>query len=171
MSSVRSTETRDATEFSFRFRKLLAGVLLLVLVAGGVIWWFQKGRDLFWQASIEDRQFLLRLSVLPAAQGTTQDFRFEGRNTIAFDLPLGVSVYDQDQARGIRETMRALVVAFSNHRPNALVTVKGYENGELVAEGILREIKESGEFEQGDTAIWVHLEGEEKGIGERRLVE
>ena len=171
MSSVRSTETKDATEFSFRFRRLLGWVLVLVLMSGGVVWWFRAGRDLFWQPSLEDRQFLSRLSQLPTTQGVAEEFAFEGRNTLAFEFARGVSVYDKDQARGIREAMRALVAAFSNHRPGALVAVKGYEQGQLVAEGLLRESKTEEEVSRSDASIWVHLEGEEKGIGDVRTFE
>jgi len=169
MSAVRATETQEASEISRRMWRMLSWLLLVAILASGAIWWVREGRNLFWQPKTSDEEFLSRLKTLSCAQGgVASDFRFEGRITLAFQVSLQLSVQDQADQQRIREAIYELVAAFSSHRPNEEVEVKGYQGQEQVAEGRLR-LKE---YIPGKSLpVWVHIEGEKMGPEEHRPFE
>jgi hypothetical protein len=166
MSAVRATETQEASEVTSRAWRTVSWIVLVGLIIATAVWWWREGRDVFWRPTLDDEGFLLTLKGQEAAQkGIVGDFEFKGRIRLKFTVNSGLSLTDDESKRILREAVRGLVIAFGNHRQNEDVRVEGYQLEEKVAEGRLRtSAREAG----GNPSIWVHIEGEEMGIGGQR---
>jgi hypothetical protein len=177
MTSVRATETEEASEVATRGWRTLAWLIVLILVAGTVVWWLRVGQNVLWKPEHSDKQFLLRLNELSAVKnGVFSDIRFTSRISLECRVAPSLTVKGDSrdpkilQNRDIlRNAIKEVVTSFSNYRPNKPVTLKGYIGTatEPMFDARWRlETSASGDEKTAQDPVWMDIEGVDRDSGE-----
>jgi hypothetical protein len=170
MTAISATESQDASEIGRRSVRTFGWIIAVIIIVGGLAWWFTQGVNQFWKPNAEDTNFLLSLQKTNAVQnGIIKDFNYKNRLTITSQvnpsLATNIASADRekkaDASMTLRSALKELVIAFSNRRPNEEVNIMVLNGEEEVAHASFMPASTTAQKpEELDKQIYIHIEGE-----------
>jgi hypothetical protein len=132
------------------------------------------GRNLFWQKTSADEQFLVTLQNMKCvSDGLASSFDFENRITLKFQAAASLQTQagnDEVKIRAqqaLRDAIEEIAGYLHNYLPNDVVRIKAYQGDEVIGKGevILKDIVVGEKI-----PVIIHIEGATMG-GDQHVVE